>query len=369
MSSLLSRRLQAAHVDCATLRMLWCSASTGNLSTSAYDSLDPEQLAAVRSVFPIRPGRESITARAILTRAPVHVRDRRDDTELQFDVLSANFPTTLSVPLLRDGVPLGAITVTRTQVALFSERQVELLQTFADQAVIAIENVRLFDEVQARTQELARSVEELRALGEVGQAVNSTLDIETVLTTIVAKAVELSATEAGAIYTFDESSQEFRLRATDGMDETMVAAIRHRRIGAGETAIGKAAAERAPIQIPDVLKESSLVLDIVVRAGYRAVLIVPLLRPGEIVGTLVVRRKQPGEFPKSTVDLLATFADQSVLAIQNARLFREIEEKSRELAEASQHKSQFLANMSHELRTPLNAILGYAELMREDAEA
>src|SRR5207248_9700371 len=138
---------------------------------------------------------------------------------------------------------------------------------------------------------------------------------------------------------------------------------RDRRIGAGETAIGKAAAERAPIQIPDVLKESSLVLDIVVRAGYRAILVVPLLRPGEIVGTLVVRRKQPGEFSKRTIDLLETFADQSVLAIQNANLFWEIEEKGRELEIASKHKSQFLANMSHELRTPLNAILGYTELM------
>ena len=111
---------------------------------AAYDNLDAEQLAAVRSVFPLRPGRESITARAILTRAPVHVRDRRNDPELQFGVLSTNFPTTLSVPLLRHGVPLGAITVTRTEVALFSDRQVELLQTFADQAAIAIENVRLF---------------------------------------------------------------------------------------------------------------------------------------------------------------------------------------------------------------------------------
>ncbi len=103
--------------------------------------------------------------------------------------------------------------------------------------------------------------------------------------------------------------------------------------------------------------------EIVLRAGYRALLIVPLLRPRGIVGILVVRRKQPGEFPQSTIDLLETFADQSVLAIQNARLFREIEEKSRELEMASKHKSQFLANMSHELRTPLNAILGYAELM------
>src|SRR6266498_2550924 len=104
-------------------------------------------------------------------------------------------------------------------------------------------------------------------------------------------------------------------------------------------------------------------LNVVIRAGYRAVLVVPLLRPGEIVGILVVRRKQPGEFPNSTVELLETFADQSVLAIQNARLFREIEEKGRDLAEASTHKSQFLANMSHELRTPLNAILGYTELI------
>jgi signal transduction histidine kinase len=121
---------------------------------AAYDSLEPEQVAAVRSVFPIRPGRESITARAILTRASVHVRDRRTDPELQFGVLSMNFPTTLSVPLLHDGTPLGAITVTRTKVAPFSDRQVELVQTFADQAVIAIENVRLFDEIQNKSREL-----------------------------------------------------------------------------------------------------------------------------------------------------------------------------------------------------------------------
>jgi signal transduction histidine kinase len=206
-------------------------------------------------------------------------------------------------------------------------------------------------------------VEELRALGDVSQAVNSTLDLETVLSTIVAKAVQLSGTEAGAIYTFDESHQEFWLRATHGMDEAMIAAIRDRRIGVGETVVGKAAAERAPIQIPDLLEQSSLVFDIVVRAGYRAVLTVPLLSPSQIVGALVVRRKEPGEFPTSTIDLLETFADQSVLAIQNARLFREIEEKSREVEEASKHKSQFLANMSHELRTPLNAILGYTELI------
>src|SRR5262249_25006832 len=151
-------------------------------------------------------------------------------------------------------------------------KQIELVTTFADQAVIAIENVRLFNEVQARTEELARSVEELKALGEVGQAINSTLDLDTVLTTIVAKAVQLSDTEAGTIYTFDESRQEFRLRATHGMDEAMVGSIHGRRIGAGETVIGKAASERTPIQIPDVLEQSSLFFDVIVRAGYRGVL-------------------------------------------------------------------------------------------------
>src|SRR6202023_1965493 len=233
----------------------------------------------------------------------------------------------------------------------------------------SLEKKRLRDEAQARTREPSQSVKELSALCEVTQAIKSTLDLETVLTSIVSKAVHLSGAEAGTIYTFDEPLQEFQLRATHGMDEALIAAIRGRRVSAGKTAIGKAAAAREALQIPDVLEQSSLVLDVIVRAGYRSMLVMPLLRPDQIVGALVVRRKVPGEFPKSTVELLRTFADQSVLAIQNARLFRETEEKSRELLKASQHKSQFLANMSHELRTPLNAIIGVSEMLREDAEA
>ena len=315
------------------------------------------------------PGRGTMTGRAVLEGRVVHVADITADPEYAMSETHrlGTARTMLAAPLLRENVPIGTINLARQRVEPFTEKQIELLTTFADQAVIAIENVRLFEEVQSRTSELSQSVEELSALGAVSQAINSTLDIEAVLTTIVAKAVQLSGTEAGTIYTFDESRQEFRLRATHGMDEAMIAAIRDRRIGAGETAIGKAAADRASIQIPDVPKESSLVLDVIMRAGYRSVLIVPLLRPDQIVGALVVRRKAPGKFPKSTVELLETFADQSVLAIQNARLFREIEDKSRQLEEASQHKSQFLANMSHELRTPLNAILGYTELMADGA--
>jgi signal transduction histidine kinase len=222
----------------------------------------------------------------------------------------------------------------------------------------------LENKVEVRTRELARSVGELRALGEVSQAVNSTLDVEEVLRTIVTKAVELSATDAGAIYVFDEDRHDFRLRATHGMSEAMIAAIGERHIGIGDSNIGEAAQRREPIQIADLREApASPVNDIILGAGYRALLIVPLLRPDRTVGLLVVRRREPGAFPQSTVDLLETFADQSVLAIQNARLFREIEEKGRELELASKHKSQFLANMSHELRTPLNAILGYSELI------
>src|SRR6202048_4924075 len=331
----------------------------------------PPELSEYLKSIPLEPGRGSVVGRTQLEGKTVHIRDVLADPEytaLEFQ-RRAGFRTVLGVPLLREGSPIGVIVLLRSEVRPFTDKQIELMTTFADQAVIAIENVRLFEDVQTRTRELSQSVEELGALGEVSQAINSTLDVETVLTTIVAKAVQLSGTEAGAIYTFDESLQEFRLRATHGMDEAISAPIQDGPMGAGETAIGKAAAERAPVQIPDVLKESSLVLEVVVRAGYRAVLIVPLLRPDQIVSELVVRRKASGEFPEGTVELLRTFADQSVLAIQNARLFREIEEKGRELEQASKHKSQFLANMSHELRTPLNAIIGVTEMLREDAEA
>jgi signal transduction histidine kinase len=225
----------------------------------------------------------------------------------------------------------------------------------------------LENKVEQRTAELAQSVSELRALGEVGQAVNSTLDLEQVLTTIVSRAVQLTRTDAGTIYVFDDVKQEFKLRATYGMSEAMIVAITDRRIGVGDAHIGQAAIERRPIQVADVRDEPTTpVNEINLREGYRAILIVPLLRPDSIVGALVVRRKAPGEFPKSTIDILQTFGDQSVVAIQNARLFSEIEEKGKQLAVASQHKSQFLANMSHELRTPLNAILGYTELILDN---
>jgi signal transduction histidine kinase len=225
--------------------------------------------------------------------------------------------------------------------------------------------------VELRTRELAQSVEELRALGEVSQAVNSTLDLETVLDTIVAKAVQLSDTDAGTIYVFDEESHEFKLHATYGMSEELIASLTDHHHTAISEAITQAADQGTSVQVADIRDEPATPVQqamqqILLKAGYRARMIVPLLGANRVVGALAVRRKAPGEFPKRTVDLLQTFAAQSVLAIQNARLFREIEIKSHQLEVASQHKSQFLANMSHELRTPLNAILGYTELILDN---
>jgi len=219
-------------------------------------------------------------------------------------------------------------------------------------------------QVEVRTSELAQSVLELRALGEVSQAVNSTLNLENVLATIVAKAVQLSSTVAGSIYVFDEPHQKFQLRATYGMDPATIAVFAESPIDIGNQYAGLAIRQREPVQIPDFRDEpANQTKELILGAGYRALLIAPLLWKDGIAGLLVVRRKEPGPFPKATVDLLNTFGAQSVLAIQNARLFSEIDEKSRQLQIESQHKSQFLANMSHELRTPLNAILGYTELI------
>jgi signal transduction histidine kinase len=309
--------------------------------------------------------------RAVVDRKPVHVDDlsamANEFPEGQAMAVRLGHRTILSLPLLRGDEAIGSLSIRRTEVRPFTDKQIDLATTFADQAVIAIENVRLFDEVQARTRELSQSVEELRALGEVSQAVNSTLDIETVLTTIVAKAVQLSNTDAGVIYVFDELDQTLRVRATYGLSDELIAAIRGQPAGASD-ALRQAVQDRQPLEIADIRDEPpSPVREIAMRAGFRARLVVPMVGTNRVVGALVIRRKQPGKFPTSTVELLQTFAAQSVLAIQNARLFREIEDKSRQLQVASENKSQFVSSMSHELRTPLNAIIGLTEMMVTNA--
>jgi GAF domain-containing protein len=323
-----------------------------------------------RELLPI--DRDSIPGRVIINRRTLHVEDLgalpEDDFRARF-ARTIGVRTVLATPLLREGIPIGAIHIRRMEVRPFSDKQVKLLETFADQAVIAIENVRLFQELESRTRELARSVGELKALGDVGQAVSSTLDLQTVLSTIVGHAVQLSGTDGGVIYEYDEGREEFELRASHRMEEEVFEALKATPIRLGQGATGQAATIQAPVQVADILEErestATRVRPILARLGYRSVLAVPLLREGRIMGALTVWRKETGSFSAEVVNLLQTFATQSALAIQNARLFREIEDKSRQIEAANRHKSEFLANMSHELRTPLNAIIGFSEVLGE----
>ena len=359
-----------------SVRMLCDAAFSGvylleaqTLSLAAADGMSLEDLAAFSAEYPRPIGPDTVSGRAALECRVVQTPDLIADPDYREAPGSRiGARTVLGVPLLRDGRAIGSIGVWRSEVRPFSDTQIALLQTFADQAVIAIENVRLFNELQARTAALTRSVGELRALGEVGQAVSSTLDLETVLSTIVSRATQLTGMDGGSIYEYDEARGEFHLHTADKLPDELVAALRATPMRRGEGALGRMALTGEPVEIPDIRDEAayqSRVRDLLVHIGFRSLLAVPLVRDNHILGGIAVNRKATGAFAPEVVALLQTFAAQSALAIQNARLFREIEGKSRELETASRHKSEFLANMSHELRTPLNAIIGFSEVLSE----
>ncbi len=339
----------------------------GDYRWAAGEMLLPEYEKIEREIK-IRPGMGTVVGRAAIEGRTVQILDAWTDPfyEAKDDARIGGIHTLIGVPLLRENAPIGVIGLARRRVEAFSEREIALVTTFADQAVIAIENARLIDELRARTAELGRSVEELKMLSEVSQAVSSTLDLRVVLSKILTASLGVTWANAGAIFRYIRAERAFRLVEAVGWDEALRHSVGDLRIAEAETAMGEATATRTPIQIVDLAERPSAPLrDASLAAGFHSALIVPLVGAERVFGAIVLMRQQAGEFPAETVRLTQTLASQSVLAIQNARLFREIADKSEQLALASQHKSQFLANMSHELRTPLNAILGYAELLAD----
>src|SRR5262245_24397704 len=321
--------------------------------------------------------RGSMMARAVIDRRTIHVSDILTEAD-EYPVsrsraLQTGFRTALAVPLVRAGEAIGVIYIWQSEVRPFTERQIELVNTFADQAVIAIENTRLFDEVQARTAELTQSLEYQTAIGEVLNAISrSPSQLQPVLDTIVATAQRLCQSDDAYIYKLDEGL--YHLAAANDSQAGRLEYLRNNPIAPNRGSLtGRVAFEGRSIQIEDVLADHEYTFSMSgLAAGYRTNLGVPLLRDEATIGVIILTRYVVQPFTEKQVELVTTFADQAVIAIENTRLFEEVQARTRELAKtvedleiASQHKNQFVANMSHELRTPLAAILGYAELIEE----
>lgn len=323
--------------------------------------------AAFIAEHPMPMDRDTLIGRVGLDRTTQQIPDVLADPEYGRKDLQrvAHFRTTMAAPLLVDDEVVGSMSVWRNEVSPFDSREMAIVTAFAAQAAMAINGVRLVQELEARRADLARKVEELEALREVGDAVGSSLDVDHVLSTIAMHAVELSGTDGGSIMEYYEQDHCFRVRATYQTAPTVIDQLRSIRIEL-ETLVGRAAKERTPLAVTDLgTADLDPHLRILYESGWRSVLAVPMLREEQIVGALVVRRKRAGGFSEEIVEMLETFASQSAIALLNARLFSELEKRSAELEVASTHKSEFLASMSHELRTPLNAVLGFSEVLLE----
>jgi signal transduction histidine kinase len=321
---------------------------------------------------PFAPGRGTITGRTALEGKIVHVPDTLSDPEYTYveGQKLGGHRTSLGVPLLREGLSIGVFVISRPVVRPFTEKHIELVTTFADQAVIAIENVRLFEAEQARTRELTESLQQQTATPDVLKVISrSTFDLKAVLNTLVESAARLCDADQGNI-TRQRDGMFYRAEFY-GFSPEFIELVKDVPVKLDRGNIhGRALLEEKIVHIPDVLADPDYTFTEGQRlGGFRTALGVPMLKEGVPIGLLALSRREMRPFTEKQIELVNTFADQAAIAIENVRLFDEIQDKSRQLAEASQHKSQFLANMSHELRTPLNAIIGVSEMLREDAEA
>jgi len=317
---------------------------------------------------PYRPGPQTALGRVMQTQRTVHIADvRMAPAYLEREpifvaaVELGGFRTILNVPMLKNNELIGVFAIYRQEVCPFSEKQVTLVTNFAAQAVVAIENARLFNELRESLQQQTATADMLKVISR------SSFDLQTVLNALVESAARLCDAEMAAI--MRPRGSTFDCAANYGFSQDMIGLFTTKPVSSGRgTLAGRTTSEGQTIHIPDVLADPNYTYVEGQRvAAYRTMLGVPLLREGMPIGVVVLVRKVARPFTERQIELVTTFADQAVIAIESVRLFEGIQEKSHQLAEASQHKSQFLANMSHELRTPLNAILGYTELILDNA--
>jgi signal transduction histidine kinase len=340
------------------------------LHVTATNNFTPELLNRLSQMYPKRPDRSVLAGRAVLDGKIAHVHDLLADREYSRELaLAGNWRVGLAVPMLRDGKPVGAISVGKAEAVPFSERQVQLLTTFADQAVIAIENVRLFTQLQASNRDLSEALQQQTATADVLKVISrSTFDLVTVLETLVASAARLCDADKGFIAR--REGVGYRLAANFGFAPQFVEYVGQVLIKPGRnTLVGRTALEGRTVHIPDIRTDPEYTWSEAIErsGGVRTILGVPLMREGVPIGVFNLVRVTVRPFTEKQIELVSTFADQAVIAIENVRLFDEIQEKSRQLQLASENKSQFVSSMSHELRTPLNAIIGLTEMMVKNA--
>jgi GAF domain-containing protein len=353
-----------------------CEAQFGNLlryENGAFHAASFVNTPAAFEAFirqgPVQPAPGSGLARVVLTKQAAHFHDVRElEAYANRDPFvvagaEAGIRTILVVPMLKESELVGIIGIYRLEVRPFTNKQIELVTNFAAQAVIAIENTRLLNELRESLQQQTATADVLKVISR------STFDLTSVLQTLVESAARLCDADAGTI-TRQKDGRLVRGESY-GYSPEFIEQLRALPVEPGRgTAMGRVLLEGKMVHIEDAVTDPEYALrDAQKSGGYRTMLGVPMLREGVPVGVLTLTRQQKRPFTEKQIDLVTTFADQAVIAIENVRLFDEIQDKSRQLAEASRHKSQFLANMSHELRTPLNAIIGVSEMLREDAEA